>query len=63
MWFNYNLHGKVETEHINKIPFPATCSSHFNLSLQCLPAKEATDFKSYRVNHIATLGDHIGATD
>ena len=31
--------------------------------LQRLPAKEATDFKSYGVNHEVTLADHFGTTD
>ena len=31
--------------------------------LQSLPAKEATDFKTYGVNHVATLADHFGVTE
>ena len=31
--------------------------------LQRLPAKEATDFKTYGVNHVATLADHFGVTE
>ena len=31
--------------------------------LQRLPAKEATDFKTYGVNHVATLSDHFGVTE
>ena len=31
--------------------------------LQNLPAKEVTDLESERVNHIATLAHHFGATD
>lgn len=32
-------------------------------NLQRLPAKEATDFKTYGVNHVATLADHFGVTE
>ena len=31
--------------------------------LQNLPAKEVADLESERVNHIATLAHHFGATD
>ena len=31
--------------------------------LERLPAKEATDFKTYGVNHVATLADHFGVTE
>ena len=31
--------------------------------LKILPAKEVADLESERVNHIATLAHHFGATD
>lgn len=53
-----NLKGNISA----RFPFLLLVQAFSIFDLQRLPAKEATDFKTYWVNHVATLTDHFGVT-
>ena len=58
-----NYVAKLKENIIARFPSLPLVQAFSIFDLQRLPPKEAPEFKNYGVNHVATLGNHFGATE